>query len=290
MKVRRLLTTAFITTLAFMACNNDEQIESSSDNEIKIITSIGNLDGNQTKAIMDADGKGSFENGDVIYLCWMNNVGSGSAINYEIGVDKIYWDQYSTFLEPPVTFMACYQKGKVPNFIGRLVYFNAATEQEKDILLAIPDTVEAKKPVNLKFFHAMHKLNVNLTSNVFTNDDLEYAEVSLKNLKSTALVLLAYGQVAIPSSEGNDPYDSKTGANTSFIVAPQELTAGSDFIEINISNITYIYKVPANLDILDSGKILTLNLSINRSTVSLENSSISGWETQDTIDDNAEMQ
>lgn len=279
MNTKLLLTTLFVSVLAFTACNNDNQIESSSDNEIKIITSIGN----QTKAIIDADGKGAFENGDEILLRWENYNGQGASGDYAIGETQMYWDQYFHFQYPPIKFSACYQKGKIPTTVGVLVYFNVATEQEKDLLVAIPDTVNAKEPVNLKFIHAMHKLNINLTSNVFTSDDLKYAEVSLESLKSVAVVSLPLGLTYLSAAEGSDPYEPQTGAKTSFIVAPQEITSGDDFIKIEIAGVTYTYKVPASLNVLDYGKILTLNLAINRDAVTLENTTISGWENQDTI-------
>lgn len=300
MKTRKLLATVLVASLTFIACSSDDETNSSTSKEVKIVTSVSG-NGLATKAVIDpVTGAGNLENGDkILLITYKPSVGTAIGLkDYTIGSSKLYWDnlitgtysdtqwsadQLPALGEPPYDFIAYY-----PNvtFLQVFMGFNAATATNPDLLGAKTAGVSKGGTVDLTFNHLMHKLVVNLSSNVYTESELASATVSLKNLFSTANIDHTSVLVIPSGASGTDTYPQKQGTKTNFIVAPQTLpAAGTAMIEIAISGKTYNYKIPTALTRLESGKVLTLNLTINRDQVSLVSQNISPWGTQATIDE-----
>ncbi|WP_291128599.1 fimbrillin family protein [Dysgonomonas sp. UBA7698] len=290
MKTTKLLGTALFAVMAFTACSNDDGVNSQRQ-EIKIVATIGASDDNRTKATFENDGSGEFEAGDEYTLiAWSQTLSNGGMYRYKIGETSLYWDA-DGWDGNPIDFIAWY-----PNYVfggGYTQFYEvaaAASEDAKDLLIAPKVTVAKGNVVNLQFKHMMHKLVVNLSSNYFSTASLNNAVINLKNLKSSALVDFWNATVDASLANGTESYASKLGAATSFIVAPQTLTTGSVMLEIEIEGKTFVYKVPASLTTLESGKVLTLNLSSNRDAIVLQSSGIQPWGNQDTINADVEEQ
>lgn len=210
--------------------------------------------------------------------------------DYTIGSSKLHWNQIITgnysntqwsgdgllppLGEPPYDFIAYYPYAtSVPE------HFTVAAAANPDLLGARAGGVARAEPVNLTFKHLMHRLEVRLTSSVYSESELANATVSLKNLYSTARINSAEATVDYAAASGTYAYPSKKGAVTEFIVAPQNFPAhGTELVEITVGGKMLTYKKNlASLDILESGKFTTLYLSINADAVSITGRSQGVW-------------
>lgn len=289
MKTKKLFAITLIAALAFTACSNDEEINNS-PKEVKIVATIGTPTDSKLKAAFENDGSGEFETGDEFNLsCWSPTLGMGGMYTYQIGQTTLYWDEISSDGNS-IDFMAWYPTYDFSgSFIQPYKVANAATEAAKDLLIAPMVTVAKYNQVNLQFKHVMHKLIISLGTNYYTAADLESAVITLKNLKSDAMVDFNNGTVDKTAASGTDPYPSVTGGSAEFIIAPQTLTTGTEIIEIRIAGKTFTYKVPATLASLESGKKLQLTLLLTRYGVELQTGSISAWGNQGDISDEIEF-
>lgn len=284
MKTKNLFTTVLISVLAFTACSNDEEVNNSRE-EIKIAASIDGATTGNLKATFNSDGSGTFQPGDKYMLYYFSaTLGQGGGIPYNAdGTTPLYWDQVSSN-NNPVDFFATYP---IYEFSGSMILAYkiaaATTEAAKDLLMTPKVTVSKGNTVNLQFKHVMHKLAVNISSNYYTSSELDAATISLKNLKSDASVDFFNGTLDKNSASGTDTYASQQGASTKFIVAPQTLIQGTEILDITISGKIFKWTVPTTLTELESGKILTLNLSVNRNNVVLNAGNITGWDNQGSI-------
>lgn len=102
------------------------------------------------------------------------------------------------------------------------------------------------EPVTLTFQHVMHRLVIKLKSHNHTAEQLQTAKVQLKNFKTHAHVILEDGAKEAKALFSQHFRLSRCqGANTSFIVAPQDLTTGEEMLRIEVGGKTFVYKVPA---------------------------------------------
>ncbi|MDR1091756.1 MAG: fimbrillin family protein [Prevotella sp.] len=265
MKLKKILIAALVVPLAFTACDKSDEADNSRE-QVKIVATIGVPTGNQTKASFENDGSGAFEAGDEYSLSfWSPTLGMGAIFPYEIGKTTLYWDEVYHD-DNPVDFTAWYPVYSFSGiFIQRYKVADAATEAAKDLLMAPTVTVAVHNPVNLQFKHVMHKLTIILSADFYSAAELNNAVITLKNLKSDAMVDFENGTVDETAASGTDPYPQKQGAAANFIVAPQNgLTAGTDLVKIEVAGKTYMYKVPDNLTVLESGKQLSLTLKLKK--------------------------
>ena len=269
MNMRKIVAALFIGCVCgFIACSDDEEV-GNPHKEVKILTSVnGNATTPQVRASIDpATGSGNLVDGDEITLSvWNENTSQG--FDYTIGMTHMYWDELSALGDVPLNFLAFYPSVSVFELNQG---FNAATATNPDLLSAYDTGVNEGETVNLVFNHIMHKLVVNLSSSDYTASQLASAVISLKNLKSTAGVSIVNGTVDVMYASGTDAYPAKTGASASFIVAPQNLSAaGTDLIEIAVEGKTFTYKIPSGLTVLESGRVLTLNLELKKDSGTVE--------------------
>lgn len=291
-----IFTVVCLTTMTFFStsCGSKEEEPVVQRDQVKITPSIDGM--LQTRASIDpATGSGKFENGDKFSLRYLVvESGTSLQLEYTVGSTVLYWDQLTTEASHKVIFSAWYPNynpGTTQEQITKHYYNVAGANSD---LLATSVQVPYKQEVKLQFAHLMHKLVVNLASNVYTTEQLNHAEVELKNLRSHANI--NFGEVRINDTDApNDPqynltYPKGTGAKTSFIVAPQRLIAGNQLLQITIDNKKFEFKVPSTLIKLESGKVLTLDLRVDRDAVNLTGNTITGWGTQSGIDGNATEQ
>lgn len=263
MKLKKIKMVALVVPLVFTACDKSEEVNSFTRQEVKIVATIDGVATPQLKAAFNADGSGEFEPGDEYSLFfWNPTLGMGSMGQFKIGRTILWWDEISQDGNP-VDFKAWYPYYEFYGNTTRLYNVaDAATEQAKDLLIAPKVTVTTgDHPVNLQFKHVMHKLWVNLTSDSY---DVTQATITLKNLKSHAMVNFEEGTVDVTTAGGTGSYMPKTGTNTSFIIAPQQLAANTEFVEIVAGGKTFVYKVPSSLTALESGKQVVLTLTLKK--------------------------
>lgn len=295
MKTRTLLAATLAATLALAGCSKNDEPDEPTRAAVNIRTSIGGTtDAGSfgSRAAIGADGSGNFEAGDVLGLYATAGTTAKLANSaYTVGSTALWWDELS--MTDPVAFAAYYPKAEAITDPAATI-FNAATATNKDLLLATPVTASKGEDVALAFRHAMHRLTVNLSTDI-DGWNLATAQVSLAGMNASATVNITAGTVTPGEADATDgDYGTKTGASTTFVVAPQKVTADADWIQITMDGKQYVYKVPTSITLpgggtapltaLESGKTLTLNLALTRSGVTLTCGDIAAWDTQDTID------
>lgn len=299
MKTTKLITAALLATLALAACNNEDDAPTDGlrPGQVDIRTSICANTDISTRATIAPDGSGAFATGDELGLyAYAGSMACLTNSSYKVNETALFWDELSK--SEAVTFSAYYPVAT--DIADATAYtFNAATTATSDLLVATPVTKSKGERVTLNFRHAMHRLVVNVTTNV-SGWDAAQARITLKGMNAAADVNILTGTVT-PSeaSEADGDYAAQTGAATTFVVAPQKVTTGADWIQIEIGGKTFTYQVPTqytkpdggteNLIQLNSGETLTLNLNVNRDEVTLTSGDISAWDTQGKIDDTIDV-
>ena len=280
MKANKLLATTLIATMAFTACSNDDELTiDTSDDIVHINSSINATNGPNTRAVIDEyTGTGNFEQGDVwgLYTTVGNYIEEHS---YTVGSTTLVWKDLSE--TNPVTFSAYYPYSPTLISDPENYVFNAAKATNPDLLVATPVTKSKGEDVDLSFNHVMHQLVIQLSKGTEIPGSLFDAKVTLLNMKSSAKVNLLTGVVNASAASGDDAYPIKD-ATEIFVVAPQLLTTGVDWIKIELAGKTYTFKVPTGLTELQSGKRVTLNLTLTKkpdgtAAVTFTNQGISKW-------------
>lgn len=306
MKTTNYLFVAFgAAALTLTACNNDDDVLNGGQ-EPGVVNIVTSINGPQTRVVMNENGSGNFE--DTKDKLKLAVYGSGNAdyqVDYTVGTTVLYWEDVETGVGTgPYTFGGWFTKTDLP---ATLTSFNAATASDPDLLLAAPATNVSKgATVNLNFKHAMHKLVVNVTyDGDFTGVNTDNVSIKPVGMNASAAINVQTGIVTpgeATDTDGDYAARTLTSNSCSFILAPQKLTTGAEWLQFSIPDVaTLVYKVPANyqnasgtstdLTELSSGQILTLNMKIKRDAatqkteVELATGEISAWGTQGSIND-----
>ena len=288
--------------LTLTACNNDDDVLNGGQEPgvVNIVTSIN--------GVMNDDGSGNFTDGDKIKLEVFNlDLGRAYEYDYSISGTKLYWEDVATKIgeADSYTFGGWYAN-PLPNNLLAMPNFDVAAAEDPDLLLATPATANVGGTVNLVFKHAMHKLVVNVTyDGDFTDVDQDAVTVKPVGMNRNAMVNVEDGTVTVGEAEYEDgEYAARTLTNNAceFILAPQKLTTGAAWLEINLGGQPLTFNVPANyttsggsseaLTQLNSGEVLTLNLTIkkvagggdDKTEVVLTTGQITAWNSQGTVD------
>lgn len=311
MKATRYLFVAFVlATLALAACHNDDMPGGNTLPE-GAVHITANIEGVQTRAPqLDADGEGSFDPADEWGMYTFTGDATSPAYSNENITYKadnstpLYWEDLSE--TEAVTFSAYYPRitGDITN-PAAYMYIPEAWNHTDDLLHA---TATASKggTVALTFKHLMHRLVINLTAGEgMIGTDLSSALINSagKNGDPTMVagveVNLLTGAVNYDRVAGAVQFSNGSSGNADWKVAPQKLTAGAEWLRIKVGEDTWYYHVPADLNTaepgnqtrLESGKRLTLNLTLKKNgqtgktEVELTASEISGWGDGGTITD-----
>ena len=306
MKTTNYLFVAFgAAALTLTACNNDDDVLNGGQ-EPGVVNIVTSINGPQTRVVMNDDGSGSFE--DTKDKLKLAVYGSADVTypDYTVGTTALYWEDVEAGVGTgPYTFGGWFTKTDLPT---TLTSFNAATASDPDLLLAAPATNVSKgETVNLNFKHAMHKLVVNVTyDGDFSNVDRNNVTIQPVGMNASAAIDVKAGNVTVgEASEADGTYAAKplTNKSCSFILAPQKLTTGAEWLEINLDGQTLTFYVPANyttsggsteaLSQLNSGEVLTLNLTIKKVTggtdpdkteIVLTTGQITAWNSQGTVE------
>lgn len=306
----RYFNIALPALLALAACSDDDGLTSGNgQGEVRITTHIS---GAQTRAPqLGIDGSGNFEKGDALNLVVYGKEATPYTPDYLVETTTLYWEDIknATGLNGFYTFAGWYSEDKTLKLQDNNSFsFNvaeAATDEQKDLLLATPTEVNEGDPVKLVFRHAMHKLVVNLSyGEGFDNVDKSAITVKPVGMNAAATIDVKAGTVTVgEASATKGDYDAKTLSNNScsFILAPQKLQAGAEWLQIQVTEgQTISFHVPeqivdgntaVSLTQLNSGETLTLNLTIKRTNINdiaieLTGCTISGWKPGVNYDEN----
>lgn len=304
-----------LATLLLVSCNKDKgnHLEDD-DNVVQVTASIdGTADGgtvSEGRATVDNNGEGTFDPGDTWGLYAYTTKGDYMNANTEYKYEEtiLYWKDLSE--TEAVTFSAHYPRitEEIADPVAYL-YMPGAWNNTDDLLHATA-TASKGETVALTFKHLMHRLVVNLIAGEgMEGVDLSSALINSAT-KDNAPTMFASVEVNLLTGEVN--YGSATGAvafsnegsgYADWKVAPQDLTAGEEWLKITVSKDgnedVWYYHVPADLNTaepgnqtrLESGKRLTLNLTLKKNQqtgkteVELTASEISGWGDGGTITD-----
>lgn len=309
MKIAKLIIAPLLATLALAACHNDDMPGGNTLPEGAVHITAG-IEGVQTRAPqLDADGAGSFEPADEWGMYTFTGDATSPAYSNENIAYKadnsnpLYWKDLSE--TEAVTFSAHYPR-ITANITNPAAYLYTPEKwNNTDDLLHATVTASKGETVALTFKHLMHRLVVRLTAgDGMTGTDLSSAliysaaENNTPTMAADVEVNLLTGAVNYGSAMSSVILSNGGGADADWIVAPQDLTAGAEWLRITIGGDVWYYHVPADLNTaepgnqtrLESGKRLTLNLTLKKSpdtgnTVTLTGGDISGWDTQPPITD-----
>ena len=302
-----------LATLLLVSCNKDKgnHLEDD-DNVVQITASIdGTADGGTVsagRATVDNDGEGTFDPGDTWGLYAYTTEGDYMNANTEYKYEEtiLYWKDLSE--TEAVTFSAHYPR--ITEEIADPAAYIYKPWNHTDDLLHATATASKGETVALTFKHLMHRLVVNLIA----GEGMEGVDLSSALINSTARdgmstmlvgveVNLLTGAVSYNSTTDGINLSNGFNGNADWIVAPQDLTAGEEWLKITVSKDgnedVWYYHVPADLNTvepgnqtrLESGKRLTLNLTLKKNQqtgkteVELTASEISGWGDGGTITD-----
>ena len=302
-----------LATLLLVSCNKDKgnHLEDD-DNVVQITASIdGTADGGTVsagRATVDTDGEGTFDPGDTWGLYAYTTEGDYMNANTEYKYEEtiLYWKDLSE--TEAVTFSAHYPR--ITEEIADPAAYIYKPWNHTDDLLHATATASKGETVALTFKHLMHRLVVNLIA----GDGMEGVDLSSALINSAARdgmptmllgveVNLLTGAVSYNSTTDGINLSNGFNGNADWIVAPQDLTAGEEWLKITVSKDgnedVWYYHVPADLNTaepgnqtrLESGKRLTLNLTLKKdqqtgkTEVELTASEISGWGDGGTVTD-----
>ena len=303
-----------LAMLLLASCGKDKGHNPEEDNNVVQITASidGTVDGGTVsagRATVDNDGKGTFDPGDTWGLYTYTAKGDYMNANteYKYGETTLHWDDLSE--TEAVTFSAHYPRITADIADPAAYLYMPEAWNNTDDLLHATATASKGETVALTFKHLMHRLVVNLTA----GDGMEGADLSSALINSSAKdntatmfasmeVNLLTGAVNYDRVAGAVQFSNGSSGNADWKVAPQDLTAGAEWLRITVGEDTWYYHVPADLNTaepgnqtrLESGKQLTLNLTLKKNpdtgnTVTLESGGISAWDTQPSIDDTIDI-
>ncbi len=264
--------------LALAACTADEATDNPGA-PADAIRFIATIDGNtaadaiDTRATINPDGSGAFENGDKFKLRATGSVPVTDHKVYTVGETVLHWSDFVLIgNEGSLGFTGVYPETAVDNN-NKFDIFRVANP---DLLIAPTVTVAKGEPVRLAFRHVMHRLVVNLSGNALTADELSVAEVQLSGDMYCAAIVDFTNATAFTDNNymyGDENPPTRRGATTTFILVPQDIRPYSEKITITAGGQELTYTFPATLPghegtsdtprRLQSGRTLTLNLAIN---------------------------
>lgn len=311
MKTTNYLFVAFgVAALTLTACNNDDDVLNGGQ-EPGVVNIVTSINGPQTRVVMNENGSGSFEDSkDKLKLAVYGSGNADYQVDYTVGTTVLYWEDVEAGAGiGPYTFGGWFTKTDLP---ATLTSFNAATASDPDLLLAAPATNVSKgETVNLNFKHAMHKLVVKVTyEGDFTGVNTDNVSIKPVGMNASAAINVQTGIVTpgeATDTDGDYAAQTLTSNSCSFILAPQKLTKGAEWLEINLGDQTLTFNVPASyttsgdstedLSQLNSGEVLTLNLTIKKvagggddekTEVVLTTGQISAWGNQGSYTGNVD--
>lgn len=260
------------------ACETKNEPTTPTDKKITLSTTI--VKEVQTKSpTLDQNGAGNFNKGDVFTLFVISKNKQSNHFNYEVGTTQLYWKNVTVADNGSnVYFSACYP---IQETVDGKFYFDLNKAEEKDLLLARTTDVAygSENPISLTFHHAMHRLTIKYT----VDKDIDAGSLQTKcSAKSTCSVDATEG--TINTTDSTTGSFSEQGKEVEFIIVPQK--ASDVTLEITVGSISQtltIDKLKPELDELEGGKQLNVELTVKNGKIEIGNVTIEGWGNQGTI-------
>lgn len=300
MKTIQAITAMMLAYLALTACNKEEfppdrTTPDGNGNAIRITATMGDFTGNSpdTRATIDeADGKGSFENGDQILVYATPNAQT-SGLFRTATFDGTLWEcniplQWSDLPEDGsgngYTFIGYYPVLTTTPDTDNDIDFTVESDQSRQEDYAASDlmisgtSVERGKDVKFRFIHSMARILVTLTADEdVTPEVVNNATVRIKKMRVNSQVDLRGSRITPPPDSVYDditPLPSATSPGTFYAIVPPFQTLASGRIEVTADGQTFTYQVPDNDDLeLISGETTRVNLTLKRATPSPDSKS-----------------
>lgn len=307
-KIKYFIPAIGLCALTFAACTNKYDVPGNNlpEGSVDITATI---DGAQTRSPqLDADGAGVFEVDDVwgLYtftgdaaspICSNENIA-----HYADNRNPLRWKDLG---EGNVVFSAHYPRQATVADPEAYEFNLGGINRTADDLLFATATHSRGEKIELVFKHLMHRLVINLrTGTGMEGVDLSEAviDMAVNNgkgiMRSDIQVNLLTGVVSPGRTTGAVIGYSYSGSNFDCIAVPQDLPSGVDWFKITVGVDEWYFQVPDDLNpiepgnqtMLESGKCLTLNLSLKKNSqtgnpeVEMQSSEITGWDDY-TADD-----
>lgn len=241
---------------------------------------------------LNEDGSGTFTDGDVFSL----TISSGGTYvemkDYTMPSTPLHWED----LKLPegtkeVSFSGCYPKHDEDMGSTFVFNINHAEGEEKDLLLApaVKTNIGSASPIILPFGHAMHKLVVKYRSDDYTEEYLKTIQTTPHGAAECTIDLVT-GSVFGLTTGTLENYGTQTGKEISVLLVPQAKNLVS--LQVCIDGKTRIFKLSElpqtasegqSIERLEGGKQLVVELTVNKSGITVSGISIQGWETQGSV-------
>ena len=315
MKKYIFLATAVV---ALAACSSNEEFEQTGSYEINLSSALLV----QTRAAQGIQSE-AFDSGeDVDVFINENTTGTASTtykqpLTYRTGKGGALTTtttQYFPQNNNGVNIIAVYPSGLTTNVKEEALNFSVQSNQSdsasykaSDLMFGKPSNdnpvARTASNITLEFKHCLSKINVNIKAGAGVyEDDLQGATVTIYTETNDATFNVQTGEVTTVVSQGQaaSPFVS-LGALTvtedegpigmSGIIIPQDIPAGSQFITIRTigqTPTTYSYSIPAgDAKQFESGYAYTYNITVTKSGLTVNSSSISNWEDGGSVDGDA---
>ena len=273
------------------SCGSDEVIENEKTEKIFALNSIIVQSEPTARAPqLNENGAGSFSSGDKNQLVFFSESPTVlKTFEYTYG-NTYYWNDINLPSEvESCSMVAWYPAVSASN--PESFDWNVVDQQENPDLLAataVKVSPSSDAHIDLTFKHLMHKLQVCVVSEnpAVSTADLQQATLTCKNILPIANVNLIKNSVT--SAGGSVTSLSRTGAKTVFILPAQAV--GSMEVVLNIKGKEAVFKlseiqVNGNLvSSLESGKTLSINITVSKNGFIISGQTITGWEDQGSFE------
>lgn len=229
---------------------------------------------------LEADGSGTFTAGDTFTLYAHDGNGASAALDYTIGATALYWREIAFAQEGErINLAACYPKQTLDK---GAFDFTVTQSPDRDLLLVTGKeaAVGSEQPVELTFRHAMHRLTVQVE---IEDESADAASVEiLCSAHASGRFDLATGTCSLHDSKETF---SVTKPEGNFLLYPQP--TGGVSLEVHAGEATKqwtLSELAPKQDELESGKELTVKLTVRDGKILFAGMTIEGWGNQGTVD------
>ena len=302
--------------VALAACSSNEEFEQIGNCEIKLSSTLLV----QTRAAQDIQSE-AFESGESVAV-FINEDSSSPSTHYDQPLQYDVENDGSLTTTNPQYFPQNGNGVKIyavyPFEVGQNVEvtetaaaFSVQSDQSSkdnykasDLMVGEPTSKPVYRTtsnVTLQFKHCLSKININIkVGDGVDANDLNDAIVTIYTRTNEATFDVQSGVITAVNSQaqastpfvraGNLTASGNGFEGMSAIIIPQDISAGSQFITIDTNNqTTYRYSLPTavNLISFESGKAYTYNLTVRKSGLTLDNTTITDWDDGGSVDGEA---
>lgn len=273
---------------AMVGCNDTEPMDQTPERpRFRIEESIEGL---SRTPQLDQNGAGRFSDGDRNTL-FFHAPGDDRFTTFAYTYGQVYYWNDLALPEGAdrVVVAACYPE--VETSSPRSFEWNTLQNNDKDLLLGISSEVRPNdgQAVAIPFRHALHKLDVELEADgkTITGEELANASVVCRKFLPVAVVDLLEARTT--GATGSLAELEGKGARTGFVVPAQMV--GEMELEVSLGRIRKVFRFAdfevggVKLTELKSGSRFAVKLRVSKSTFTVVDQNIAGWDDQGQVED-----